>query len=155
MNASRDAKILSCIQTIVFDVSCREFLHGFFVRFCFKFFGEITDKADKVNISAAYVMKSKNIATFCLFALPCIFMSGCLSLQLGGKTHNCNGSMEMSAANARIAYLENRINALEHYAGITPTPQSPVSIVSHTTERGGVRVKTVETIPTFSDGNRR
>ena len=85
----------------------------------------------------------------CLFALPCILLSGCLSLQLGGKTHNCNGSVDMSAANARIAYLESRINALEHYAGIIP-PQSSVSVVSHETERGGVRVRTVETIPTSS-----
>jgi len=43
-------------------------------------------------------------------------MSGCLSLQFGGKTHNCNG---MQAAEMRIAQLERRINTLEQYAGVT------------------------------------
>jgi len=85
-------------------------------------------------------MKSRGIVTICLFALPCVLLSGCLSLQLGGKTHNCNGSAELAAATARIAYLENRLNALETYAGITPPNQSPVSMASHQTDHGGVRV---------------
>jgi len=47
-------------------------------------------------------------------------MSGCLSLQFGGKTHNCNG---MQATEMRIAQLERRINTLEQYAGVT-SPQT-------------------------------
>ena len=84
-------------------------------------------------------MKTRGIPTICLLALPCILLSGCLSLQFGGKTHNCNGSVELSEANARIAYLESRISALEHYAGIAPLRQSSVSVVSHQTEHGGGR----------------
>jgi len=71
-------------------------------------------------------MKLRGIVTVFLFALPSILLSGCLSLQLGGRTHNCNGSAELAAANARIAYLENRINTLEQYAGVTP-PQMSVA----------------------------
>jgi len=60
-------------------------------------------------------------------------------LQFGGKTHNCNGSKEMMEASARIAQLESRINSLEHYAGIAPE-KSQVSVVSHQSDYGGVRV---------------
>ena len=95
-------------------------------------------------------MKLKGVITVGLTALHCVLMSGCLSLQFGGKTHNCSGSAELSAANARIAYLENRINALEHYAGVTPQPQSPISVVSHQTEQVRPRLQPAETVPTFS-----
>jgi len=95
-------------------------------------------------------MRSKGIVNVCLLALPCILLSGCLSLQFGGKTHNCNGSTETMAANARVAQLESRINALEHYAGITPPAQSAVSVASYQTEHGGVQVRKVETIPSVS-----
>jgi hypothetical protein len=73
-------------------------------------------------------MKSKGIAALCLFALSCVSLTGCLNLQFGGKTHNCNGSKD---AEARIAMLEKRINTLEHYAGMT---NSSVSLASATTE---------------------
>jgi len=95
-------------------------------------------------------MKSKGIVTICLFTLPFVLLSGCVNLQFGGKTHNCNSSVDMAAANARVAQLESRINALEHYAGITPPAQSSVSVASYQTEHGGARVRKVETIPSVS-----
>jgi len=95
-------------------------------------------------------MKSKGIVALCLFALPCILLSGCVNLQFGGKTHNCNGLADMAAANARVAQLESRINALEHYASITPPAQSSVSVASYQIEQGGVQVRKVETIPSVA-----
>ncbi|MCL2710762.1 MAG: hypothetical protein FWE95_07765 [Planctomycetaceae bacterium] len=76
-------------------------------------------------VVAPVVMEKRGIVTVCLFALPCVLLSGCLSLQLGGKTHNCTGSAELTAAHARIAQLESRISTLEGYAGVT-SPQMPM-----------------------------
>ena len=99
--------------------------------YCLKFLSQKTDNMRGVcrfypPVVVLVAMKLRGIVTVCLFALPSILLSGCLSLQLGGKTHNCNGSAELAAANARIAYLENRINTLEQYAGVTP-PQMSVA----------------------------
>jgi len=70
-------------------------------------------------------MKLKGVTTVGLFTLLGISLSGCLSLQIGGKTHNCNGITE---AETRIAQLERRINMLEHQASIAPPKhtESPV-----------------------------
>jgi outer membrane murein-binding lipoprotein Lpp len=91
-------------------------------------------------------MKAKGIVAIFLLTLPCVLLSGCLSFQFGGKTHNCTGAKDTAEANARIAQLENRINTLEHYASIPPSERtgSQVSTTSYQSDYGGVRVRVSE-----------
>jgi hypothetical protein len=76
-------------------------------------------------------MKSKGIATFCLCVSLSISLCGCLSLQFGGKTHNCNGSKE---ADARIAQLENRLDTVERRISVNvskPIVEIPSDPTTH------------------------
>ncbi len=81
-----------------------------------------------------------NPSSFVRTALPsallmlAIFSTGCLSLSFGGRTVNCENGGKHS--DDRVAQLERRIKALEHYAGI-PSPTSDekkIGLVSVITE---------------------
>ena len=74
-------------------------------------------------------MKMKHLGTIGVVSFHCLALSGCLGLQIGGKTYHCPNPKE---ADARIAQLESRIRTLEQYAGITP-PQ-PIAVASATVE---------------------
>ncbi len=81
-------------------------------------------------------MKRIRYSRFALLAVVFVLAvssAGCLSLTIGGRTikHESNKN-----AAAQVAQLEERIKALEHYAGITPpsTQETNIGLVSATKE---------------------
>ena len=71
----------------------------------------------------------------CFASLICVSMSGCLSLQFGGKSHH---AVITPDAEIRIAQLEQRMQSLERLAGIPPR---------HT---GAFAVNTTQPVPLVS-----
>ncbi len=83
----------------------------------------------KTSVLEDETMSVKKIGTIGLGLLLCASLSGCLVI--GGKTHVCTNSKE---ADERIAVLENRIQTLEQYAGITPPKTNDIAVASATLE---------------------
>ncbi len=80
---------------------------------------------------------SLRLLSFVMIAFAALSLSGCLSLSIGGKTHNCGNDKETKE---HIARLESRLKMLEQYAGITPPQTLPleqkseINMASHTEE---------------------